>query len=153
MGRLILVVLQAARFGDGTKIHSRSRRCGLDNAQSQAGHGQPGAWSCSSSFPVGVQREVGLAILCPITSQVKGPFEVSIPSGSKLAGVVLADRVKNLNWRVRKAEFICKLPRKATDEVLKKTWHERSEADGTLGTTGTVISPKRIERLERLERL
>jgi len=58
---------------------------------------------------------------CPITSQVKGyPFEVTIPSGSKLAGVVLADQVKNLDWRVRKAEFICKLPRKTTDEVLQK---------------------------------
>jgi mRNA interferase MazF len=47
---------------------------------------------------------------------------VAIPSGSKLTGVVLADQVKNLDWRVRKMEFICKLPRKAKaiDEVLQK---------------------------------
>jgi mRNA interferase MazF len=45
---------------------------------------------------------------------------VAIPSGSKLTGVVLADQVKNLDWRVRKTEFICKLPRKAIDEVLQK---------------------------------
>ena len=38
----------------------------------------------------------------------------------KLAGVVLADQVKNLDWRVRKAEFICKLARETTNEVLDK---------------------------------
>jgi len=71
--------------------------------------------------PSAYNGKVGLAILCPITSQVKGyPFEIAIPSGSRLAGVVLADQVKNLDWRVRKAEFICKLPRKTTDEVLEK---------------------------------
>jgi mRNA interferase MazF len=45
---------------------------------------------------------------------------VAIPSGSKLAGVVLADQVKNLDWRVRKAAFICNLPQKTTNEVSEK---------------------------------
>jgi mRNA interferase MazF len=45
---------------------------------------------------------------------------VAIPSGSKLAGVVLADQVKNLDWRVRRAKFICKLPQETTNEVLEK---------------------------------
>jgi len=74
-------------------------------------------WVLHSSY----SGKVGLAILCPITSQVKSyPFEVTIPSGSKLGGVVLADQVKSLDWRVRKAEFICKLPRETTNEVLDK---------------------------------
>jgi mRNA interferase MazF len=52
---------------------------------------------------------------------VKGyPFEVIIPSGSKLDGVVLAHQVKSLDWRARKAGFICKLPRETTGEVLDK---------------------------------
>jgi hypothetical protein len=34
--------------------------------------------------------------------------------------VILADQVKNLDWRVRQAEFICKLPRETTSEVLEK---------------------------------
>jgi mRNA interferase MazF len=87
----------------------------------QAGHEQSGRCPALVLSPSAYDGKVGLAILCPITSQVKGyPFEVAIPSGSKLAGVVLADQVKNLDWRVRKAEFICKLPRKTTDEVLEK---------------------------------
>jgi mRNA interferase MazF len=87
----------------------------------QAGHEQAGRRPALVLSPSSYNRKVGLAILCPITSQVKGyPFEVTIPSGSKLGGVVLADQVKSLDWRFRKAEFICKLPREITSEVLDK---------------------------------
>jgi len=34
--------------------------------------------------------------------------------------VVLADWFKSFDWRVRKAEFICKLPQETTNEVLDK---------------------------------
>ncbi|HEU4637617.1 MAG TPA: type II toxin-antitoxin system PemK/MazF family toxin [Candidatus Binatia bacterium] len=60
-------------------------------------------------------------MLGPITSQVKGyPFEVTIPSGSKLDVVILADQVKSFDWRIRKARFICKLPRGTASEVVDK---------------------------------
>jgi mRNA interferase MazF len=87
----------------------------------QAGHEQAGRRPALVLSPSSYNGRVGLAILCPVTSQIKGyPFEVTIPPGSKLAGVVLADQVKSLDWRVRKAEFICKLPREMTNEVLDK---------------------------------
>jgi mRNA interferase MazF len=87
----------------------------------QAGHEQAGRRPALVLSPASYNGKVGLAILCPVTSQVKGyPFEVAIPSGSKLAGVVLADQVKNLDWRVRRAKFICKLPQETTNEVLEK---------------------------------
>ena len=87
----------------------------------QAGHEQAGRRPALVLSHSSYNGKVGLAILCPITSQVKGyPFEVSIPPGLKLDGVILADQVKNLDWRVRKAEFICKLPREVTGEVLDK---------------------------------
>lgn len=87
----------------------------------QAGHEQAGRRPALVLSPASYNGKVGLVILCPVTSQVKGyPFEVAIPSGSKLAGVVLADQVKNLDWRVRKAEFICRLPQETTNEVLEK---------------------------------
>ena len=71
--------------------------------------------------PASYNGKVGLAILCPITSQVKGyPFVVATPAGSRIGGVILADQVKSLDWRVRHAEFICKLPRETTVEVLEK---------------------------------
>ena len=63
----------------------------------QAGHKQAGRRPALVTLSFSYNGKIGLAILCPITSQTKGyPFEVAIPSGSKLAGVVLADQVKNL---------------------------------------------------------
>jgi mRNA interferase MazF len=87
----------------------------------QAGHERAGRRPALVLSPSSYNGKVGLAIVCPVTSQVKGyPFEVAIPLETKLAGVVLADQVKSLDWRVRKAEFICKLPRETTNEVLDK---------------------------------
>jgi mRNA interferase MazF len=87
----------------------------------QAGHEQAGRRPAVVLSPSSYNGKVGLAILCPITSQVKGyPFEVALPSGSNLGGVILADQVKSLDWRIRRAEFICKLHRETTEEVLDK---------------------------------
>ena len=65
--------------------------------------------------------KVGLLLACPITSQVKGyPFEVAIPPGLKIRGVVLSDQVKSLDWRGRETEFVDRLPASAVNEVLAK---------------------------------
>ena len=70
----------------------------------QAGHEQAGRRPALVLSPSSYNRKVGLAILCPITSQVKGyPFEVTIPAGSNLGGVILSDQVKSLDWRIRKS--------------------------------------------------
>ncbi|MCB0090128.1 MAG: type II toxin-antitoxin system PemK/MazF family toxin [Caldilineaceae bacterium] len=62
-----------------------------------------------------------MELLCAITSQIKGyRFEVQIPEGSKVSGVVLADQVKSLDWRARNALFICKLPDAVVHEVMQK---------------------------------
>ncbi len=87
----------------------------------QAGHEQTGRRPALVLSPASYNGKVGLAILCPIASQVKGyPFEVATPAGSQISGAILADQVKSLDWRVRQAEFICKLPRETTVEVLEK---------------------------------
>jgi mRNA interferase MazF len=87
----------------------------------QAGHEQAGRRPALVLSPASYNGKVGLAILCPITSQVKGyPFEVTTPVGSRLTGAILADQVKSLDWRMRKTEFICRLPRATTAEVLDK---------------------------------
>jgi mRNA interferase MazF len=71
--------------------------------------------------PAAYNRKVGLALLCPITSQVKGyPFEVRLPKGLPVTGVILADQVKSLDWRARKAEVVCKVPEEVVQEVLLK---------------------------------
>ncbi len=77
----------------------------------QSGHEQKGRRPALVLSPESYNRKTGLAVLCPITSQVKGyPFEVTLPSGLPVKGVILADQVKNLDWRARKAALIKKLP-------------------------------------------
>jgi mRNA interferase MazF len=87
----------------------------------QAGHEQAGRWPAVVLSPVAYNRKVGLAVLCPITNQIKGyPFEVVIPQGLKVTGAILSDQVKNLDWRARDTKLICKLPSAVTDEALRK---------------------------------
>ena len=87
----------------------------------QAGHEQAGRRPALVLSPAAYNGKVGLAILCPITSQVKGyPFEVVIPDGLEISGAILSDQVKSLDWRARKAEFDCKLPSDAYNEVVQK---------------------------------
>ncbi len=87
----------------------------------QAGHEQAGRRPALVLSPAAYNGRVGLAILCPITSQIKGyPFEVAIPAGCDVSGVILSDQIKNLDWQARQAEFICALPPATIEEVLRK---------------------------------
>ncbi|HVG31384.1 MAG TPA: endoribonuclease MazF [Pyrinomonadaceae bacterium] len=87
----------------------------------QAGHEQAGRRPALVLSPSTYNRKVGLAILCPITNRIKGyPFEVRITEGLKVSGAILSDQVKNLDWKARQAEFICRLPAAVTDEALRK---------------------------------
>jgi mRNA interferase MazF len=87
----------------------------------QAGHEQAGRRPAVVLSPAAYNGKVGLALLCPITSQVKGyPFEVRIPEGLPARGVILADQVKSLDWRARQAERMCTLPPDVITEVLAK---------------------------------
>lgn len=87
----------------------------------QVGREQAGRRPAIVLSPASYNDRVGLAVLCPITSVVKGyPFEVALPDGFGVDGVVLADQVKSLDWRARRAEFIALLPDAATTEVLQK---------------------------------
>jgi mRNA interferase MazF len=87
----------------------------------QAGHEQAGRRPALVLSPTAYNGKVGLAVLCPITNQIKGyPFEVLIPEGLPISGVILSDQVKSLDWRARQAEFVCGLPGATLDEVLQK---------------------------------
>ena len=68
----------------------------------QAGHEQAGHRPALVLSPASYNRRSGLMLCCPITSRVKGyPFEVALGEGEDLAGVVLADQVKSLDWKAR----------------------------------------------------
>ena len=91
------------------------------NLNPKAGHEQEGRRLALVLSPAAYNGKVGLAILCPITNRIKGyPFEVLIPPGLDVAGAILSDQVKSLDWRARKVEYICSLPEATMTEVLQK---------------------------------
>jgi mRNA interferase MazF len=87
----------------------------------QAGHEQSGRRPALVLSPTSYNDKTGLAILCPITSIVKGyPFEILLPEGLPVSGAILSDQVKSLDWRIRNAELLCTLPAGIISEVLLK---------------------------------
>ena len=104
----------------GSYIPERGDVIWLD-FQPQAGHEQGGRRPAVVLSPRAYNGKVGLALLCPITRQAKGyPFEVKLPAGIEVTGVVLADHVKNLDWQARRAEFICSLPVQVIEDIMAK---------------------------------
>jgi mRNA interferase MazF len=87
----------------------------------QAGREQAGRRPALVLSPAAYNGKTRLCLLCPVTSKVKGyPFEVRLPAGLAVSGVVLADHIKNLDWTARDADFICKVPPLVLNEVLLK---------------------------------
>ena len=87
----------------------------------RAGHEQAGRRPAVVVSPEAYNGRVGLFLACPITSRVKGyPFEVILPAGLPVSGAVLADQIKSLDWRARKAELLCDLPPVTVSEILGK---------------------------------
>lgn len=65
--------------------------------------------------------KTGMALCCPITSHVKGyPFEVLVPAGLGISGAILADHIRNIDWKTRRAEYLGKLPGRTLEEVAEK---------------------------------
>jgi mRNA interferase MazF len=87
----------------------------------QAGHEQAGHRPALVVSPSSYNGRVGLALFCPVTSQIKKyPFEVLIPDGLPIAGAILSDQLKSLDWRARKAKRIGELPPEVVGDVLGK---------------------------------
>jgi len=85
----------------------------------QAGHEQAGRRPAIVVSPRAYNKKVGLALFCPITSRVKGyPFEVDLPEGFYVQGVVLADQLRSLDWRARSARLIGAVPAVVMRKVL-----------------------------------
>jgi mRNA interferase MazF len=87
----------------------------------QAGHEQAGRRPALILSPATYNRKFNLALMCPITSKVRGyPFEVSLPGEHAVTGVVLSDQIKNLDWKARSATFACRAPVEVVLEVFDK---------------------------------
>ena len=91
------------------------------NFDPQAGHEQSGRRPAVVLSPRNYYKPSGLALLFPITNRAKGyPFEVLLPHDAPATGVVLADRVRNLDWTARRAELIGELDQVTLAELLEK---------------------------------
>jgi mRNA interferase MazF len=70
----------------------------------QSGHEQAGHQPALVLSPASYNRASGLMLCCPMTSHKKGyPFEVVISDDPDRTSVVLADQVKSLDWKTRRA--------------------------------------------------
>lgn len=87
----------------------------------QTGHEQAGRWPAAVISNTQYNRKVGLLLACPITNQRKQyPFEVLLPDGLPITGVILADQVRSLDWKSRAARFIGRLGDETLAEILGK---------------------------------
>jgi mRNA interferase MazF len=87
----------------------------------QAGHEQGGRRPGLVLSPQSYNAAAGLALICPITSKRKGyPFEVPLPEGGLISGVILADHVRSVDWIARRAERVGNIDPNTLDAVLAR---------------------------------
>lgn len=87
----------------------------------QAGQEQSGRRPAFVVSPHAYNKKVGLFLVCPITSQVKGyPFEIRIATKLGINGVILADQIKSLDWKARQAEFVEGASQNLLMEVIRR---------------------------------
>lgn len=87
----------------------------------QAGHEQAGKRPAIVISPKNYNAKVGLALFLPITSKQKGyPFEVILPDNLPVAGVILSDQLKSLDWKIRNIKYICTVADKYYLEAVNK---------------------------------
>lgn len=90
------------------------------NFTPQAGHEQAGHRPALVLSPKTYNRRTGMMLCCPLTTQIKGyPFEVLIQS-QDVPGVALADQVKSMDWKARRAVYKGRVGAEVIEEALAK---------------------------------
>jgi mRNA interferase MazF len=86
-----------------------------------SGHEQTGRRPALVISPKSYNRKTGLCVLCPATRQAKGyAFEVAVTSGDGSSGVVLADHLRNVDWKARNIQFIHRVSGSELSEVVAR---------------------------------
>jgi mRNA interferase MazF len=76
-----------------------------------AGHEQAGHRPAVVLSPRSYNTRSGLAVVVPVTTRPKGrPFEVPLPDGLRVRGVVLTDQVRSVDWSARAVQLAGRLP-------------------------------------------
>ena len=85
------------------------------------GHEQKGLRPAFVLSPRSYNEKSSLALFMPITKQQKGyAFEVILPAGLKVQGVILADHIKSLDWKARGVRFVESVSQDVIDDVQAK---------------------------------
>lgn len=85
------------------------------------GHEQSGRRPAIVLSPKSYSQKTGLCVICPATRQAKGyAFEVEHVSPSGDLGVILSDHVRNVDWKVRRVQFICRVSAEVLEDVIAK---------------------------------
>ena len=89
----------------------------LDFLQSVANE-QAGRRPALVLSPLAFNQLTGRCIACPITRRDRDwSFDVPLPDGEEISGVVQADQLRSAPWEQRGSRFICKAPPPVLDEV------------------------------------
>lgn len=87
----------------------------------QAGTEQAGRRPALVLSPLDYNVATGLMFACPVTNQAKGgSFEVPIPRGAQVTGVILSNQLRSLDWLARNAELHSQAPESTVFEVLAR---------------------------------
>jgi mRNA interferase MazF len=85
------------------------------------GHEQSGHRSAIVLTPRQYNVRSGLCIICPITSRARGyPFEVAIPDGHAISGIILVDQIRSVSWEKRYIKIAGVAAVKLLDEVRER---------------------------------
>ncbi|MFZ3580380.1 type II toxin-antitoxin system PemK/MazF family toxin [Virgibacillus sp. DJP39] len=85
------------------------------NFNPQSGH-RPAIVLSDQSF----NQATKFALVCPVTSKVKGyPFEVKLPEGLIIEGVILTDQIKSMDWKSRNLKIIGQAPLEVVEKCIK----------------------------------
>ena len=85
----------------------------------QAGHEQAGHRPALVLSPQAFNKKLNVMFCCPITSRKKRfEFEIPLPDDADVKGVILSHHLKSLDWRVRNARYMTRIPQYVVDEVL-----------------------------------
>ncbi len=85
----------------------------------QSGHEQKGRRPALVISNTLFNKRTGLAIVCPITNTDRNfPFHVKVTDQPSIAGYVMVEQVKSIDFVSRKVRFVKKAPSEILNEVL-----------------------------------
>lgn len=99
------------------------------NFSPSAGHEMADRHYALVLSPLSYNRKSRMAVVCAITSRVRGwPLEVRLPPDllppkagvGAVTSVVVADAVRQVDYREREIAFVAEAPRAVVDEVLDR---------------------------------